>query len=266
MSKPVLTFVIPVRHPENAKDWSLVKRNLIDTTRSIAGQSDSRWWGVVVANDGADLPALPDGFTVVRVGFPPNPLYDIGSADLEKVYDTFRLDKGRRVLAGLISARPSGHVMICDDDDFVNCALTAFVSNNQEKPGWFIQNGYVWAGGRMLYRSSDFSHLCGTSHIIRSDLYGIPETAEEMPEATIKRSLGSHMSIARDLSDAGFALDALPFPGAIYRTGHPGAHSRSLGLRQQYFPKALVLQPRQLADRLSRLSVLTPQMRRAFFG
>lgn len=266
MSNALLTFVIPVRHPENAKDWNLVKQNLIETTRSIAAQTDSRWSGIVVANEGADLPALPTGFEAIRVDFPPNPLHDMGSADLEKVYEAVRLDKGKRVLAGLIGAKPSGHIMICDDDDFVSRKLTEFVSKNQEMPGWFIENGYVWAGGIILYRASNFSHLCGTSLIIRGDLYGIPDTAEEMGEAKIKRSFGSHVSIAGDLSAAGFPLAALPFLGAVYRIGHPGSHSRSSGLRRKYFSKGLLLRPIQLANRLSRLALLTPKIRREFFG
>jgi len=260
----ILTFLIPVRHPENAKDWNLVKRNLTETTRSIAAQSDPRWSGFVVANRGSDLPTLPAGFEVIAVDFPPNPLHNMGSADLGAIYDAFRLDKGKRVLSGLVAAKPTGHVMICDDDDFVSRRLTEFVSTDQENPGWYIENGYVWAGGRLVYRSSDFSHECGTSHIIRSDLLGVPETAQEMTEEKIKRSLGSHVSIANDLKAAGTPLSPLPFLGAIYRIGHAGAHSQSKGLLHRYFFKSLIIHPHEVFDRLSRVAFLTPEIRSEF--
>ena len=61
----ILTFIIPIRHQANAKDWGALKANLVQTMRSIAGQSDPRWRGFVVANNGADLPPLPRGFSVV---------------------------------------------------------------------------------------------------------------------------------------------------------------------------------------------------------
>src|SRR5690606_10870385 len=97
----MLTFIIPVRHQDNARDWSLLKANLSQTAASIASQTDTGWRALVVANEGADLPPLPPGFDVVRVTFPPNRLHELGEADLEAVYDAFRADKGRRVLAGM---------------------------------------------------------------------------------------------------------------------------------------------------------------------
>ncbi len=50
---PLLTFVIPVRHQDNAPDWARLSANLAQTLASIAAQSHSDWQGVVVANEGA---------------------------------------------------------------------------------------------------------------------------------------------------------------------------------------------------------------------
>ena len=163
MEGAVLTFIIPIRHQANAKDWGALKANLVQTVHSIAGQSDSRWRAFVVANSGADLPPLPQGFSVVRVDFPPNAKHEKGSAPLEQVYQAFRMDKGRRVLAGLISARPQGHVMIVDDDDFVSNRLVAHVAQNAGANGWFLRQGYVWSpGDALVFRDEDFYHMCGT--------------------------------------------------------------------------------------------------------
>jgi hypothetical protein len=266
MPDVALTFIVPVRHQANAKDWPALKRNLTETLKSIANQTDARWQGVVIANQGADLPDMPAQFSVVRVDFPPNPLHDMGSADLEAVYDAFRLDKGRRVLAGLVAVQPQGHVMICDDDDFVSCRLVEFVYNNRTKNGWWIQDGYVWAdGGNLLYRYRDFSHLCGTSHIIRADLYALPQKMDGWSEAQIKRRLGSHRFIKDDL-DASGPLEPLPFFGAVYRVGHAGAHSRSTGLVRKFFNWRLLKSPKEFVDRLLRLRLLNNATRREFFG
>jgi hypothetical protein len=47
--------------------------------------------GIIVANEGADL---PERFDVERVTFPPNDLHEIDKANIEDVYDAFRADKG----------------------------------------------------------------------------------------------------------------------------------------------------------------------------
>ncbi len=65
--------------------------------------------------------------------------------------------------------------MIVDDDDFVSNRLVTFVAQNAGRNGWYMRVGYVWSSnGRLVYRDGDFSNICGTSHIVRADLYTIP--------------------------------------------------------------------------------------------
>ncbi len=71
-----------------------------------------------------------------------------------------RLDKGRRVLAGILEADKSGYLMVVDDDDFVSCRLTRFVADHLGNNGWYVQNGYIWGdGGRLIYEYADFSEI-----------------------------------------------------------------------------------------------------------
>jgi hypothetical protein len=67
---PLLSFIIPVRHQNNARDWGQLKANLAETLASISAQSKPDWRGYVAANHGADLPPLPERFEAVRVDFP----------------------------------------------------------------------------------------------------------------------------------------------------------------------------------------------------
>jgi len=143
----VLTFVIPIRHPHNSKDWPALKQRLAQTIRSIAGQDDARWRAIIVANEGSDLPALPVKFELKQVDFPPNPMVEQMDNDLETFRDSFRFDKGRRVLAGILDADITGYLMIVDDDDFVSCRLTSFVAAHPGQNGWFVRDGYVWRDG-----------------------------------------------------------------------------------------------------------------------
>jgi hypothetical protein len=264
--RPMLTFVIPVRHQDNASDWSGLVDRLRQTARSIAAQTHPSWRAVVVANEGAELPELPAGFEVARVEFPPNRMHEIDATNREAAYDAFRLDKGRRVLAGMLHARDTGYFMIVDDDDFVSAGITRHAADHAGANGWFVGEGFVWAeGGHFVFRHKDFANFCGTSLIIRADLYRLPASFAEADETFIKRSLGSHIFIKDELAAAGTPLAPLPFPGAIYRIGHAGAHSKSRGLLRTFLVRRdLIKTPKTLAGNALRFRPLTRQLRAAF--
>ena len=267
-SDPVLTFVIPLRHPQNAPDWGALKHRLAQTLRSIAAQDDPRWRAIVVANAGADLPELPRRFLHAQVDFPPNPMFERGDNPLEAFRDACRLDKGRRVLSGIVAAGKAGYVMVVDDDDLVSRRLTGFVADHAGKSGWYVEKGYLWSdGGKLVYQYADFSTFCGTSHIVRADLYDVAP-GRPLPDSTLVRALfGSHIFIRDYLAARGRPLAPLPFPGAVYRIGHTGAHSKSPGLlRQVFFKRELLRHPLQGVQRLSGLRLLGPTIRRQFWG
>lgn len=266
--KTALTFVIPVRHPANARDWSELKSNLAVTLASIANQSEPGWRAVVVANRGSELPSLPVGVEVAWVDFPPNSLHEQGAADREAFHEAVRLDKGRRILAGMLAVGQTDYFMVVDDDDLISSGLTGFVKRHQGENGWFVHHGFVWSPGRkVIYRSPNFSMLCGTSHIIRADLFALPASFEGAEDGYIKRMLGSHVFITGHLAESGTPLSALPFPGAIYRTGHTGSHSRSKDILSTYiFHPWLLKRPIELVSRLGRLRLMGRGLRREFFG
>ena len=266
--KNILTFIIPVRHQDNAPNWQNVKRHLSEAILSISRQQGDGWKAIIVANHGADLPDMPKGFTVTRVNFAPNQLYTQGNADREQFYDAFRIDKGRRVLAGMLEAGEMGHVMIVDDDDFVSRRLTSFVGANTQANGWFIRDGYVWSdGGQLLYRSADFHRLCGSSHIVRSDLYQMPPSLEAADDTYIRRMLGSHRFIEDVLTASGTPLAPLPFIGAVYRTGHAESYIGTSSILRQYFlRKDLIKTPGELARRAFCLKLKGRRIQQEFFG
>jgi len=265
----LLTFIVPVRHQANARHWPELKQRLAQTLASIASQDHADWRGIVVANWGADLPEMPAGFEVERVDFAPNTLHELGNATKEQFYEAFRLDKGRRVLAGMRRASDSTYFMISDDDDFVSRKLTGFVAEHRGDPGWYFPSGFVWTDGSrrgLLYRHPAFSKLCGTSHIVRADLYGLPLDGSAVSEQDIKQRLGSHIFIETMLSQAGTPLAALPFCGAVYRIGHSGAHSGSMGVMRTFVLKRRNFAPLAFVQSVLRLRPMTASVREEFFG
>jgi len=264
----MLTFIIPVRHPDNSKNWDALKARLAQTITSISGQNSDRWQAIIVANTGADLPALPKGFSVERVDFAPNPKHERGANDdVEAFRDFFRVDKGRRVRAGMLAARNATFFMIVDDDDFVSSRLAGYVARHSDDNGWYIDQGYMWGEGNLLLGAiSKFFMLCGTSHIISARLYDLERLRGNDADDYMKRMLGSHIAVAQELAAAGTPLKALPFFGAIYRVGHPGAHSNSSGLIATFFKKTTLANPLRFIKTALSLRLITPKLRREFFG
>jgi hypothetical protein len=264
----LVTFIIPIRHPQNAPEWARVQARLAQTMKSIASQKHGDWRAVIVANHGAELPQPTAGFHIERVDFMPNPLHELESANREAVYEAVRLDKGRRILKGMLAAGESRFFMVVDDDDFVSCRLVEFVARSPDANGWNVAVGYRWTdGSRLIYRLSNFMNICGTSHIVRSDLFQLPNAFEDAAEPYIKEMLGSHVKISGILANRGAPLAHLPFPGAIYRVGHAGSHSQSRGvLREHVFNRGVLRRPVSLVRNLSRLRFLTSSLRAEFFG
>jgi len=94
----------------------------------------------------------------------------------------------------------------------------------------------------------------------------LPTDVHEASEAYVKRTLSSHIFIRDDLERAGTPLAPIPFPGAIYRIGHPTAHSRSSGLATNVFVKKDVLtNARTFVANVLRLRRLTKSIRDEFF-
>lgn len=264
----LLTFIIPVRHQDNAKDWRQLAANLAQTVASISNQSNNDWSAVIVANEGAELPRLPDRFSVARVTFPPNDMHELGKQGREAFLDAFRADKGRRVLSGMLRARESGYFMIVDDDDFVSARIVEFVGKNAGDNGWKIDRGFLWSNeSRLLLAHNNFSRLCGTSLIVRSDLYNLPSSLEAASIEWVKSWLGSHILIGPELERRGTPLASLPFRGAVYRVGHAGSHSQAKGVLATYaFNRNAFRRPRNFLGTLARLRRIGPGARREFFG
>lgn len=264
----LLTFVIPVRHMENAPNWPALKQKLRQTANSIANQTHPDWRAVVVANAGADLPAMPSNFSVVSVDFPPNPLYKRGGLSEDAFHGAVRLDKGRRILAGMLSAPDSRFFMTVDDDDFISARLVDFVARHDHENGWVINDGYIWDdGGSILYVTDTFNNVCGTSLIIRSDLFGTPANLEVAEPEWIKTMLGSHKLVIPILEAQKTPLKPLPFRGAVYRVGQATSHSGAGSLLRTYlFNKGTMKNPGLFIGNLMRLRFLNLGRKREFFG
>lgn len=264
----LLTFVIPIRHPSNALDWGALIGRLKATMASISAQTCPDWSCVIVANRGANLPPLPGGFSVEWVDFPPNAVHEKREGvSQHDFFDAFRLDKGRRVMAGMLAARDSRYLMVVDDDDLISRRLVAHVKKNDGANGWLVYHGFMWGeGSHMLMRLAGFNKFCGSCLVIRTDLYRLPDSLASAQVEHIK-SLGSHYQTHEELAKEGAPLALLPFDGAIYRVGQPGSHGKVPSvMRGWIFNSKALAQPKVFFWRLKHLRWMTSGLRREFFG
>jgi hypothetical protein len=157
-------------------------------------------------------------------------------------------------------------MMIVDADDFVSNQLATFVASHPRHAGWYFADGYMWTDrGRLLYICPGFHRVCGTSYIIRRDLYGLPRQEKEIPESYIRKLLGSHKFLDTHFENTGTPLSPLPFLGAVYRVGHISAHSKSKGIISQLFlDKPLLDDPLGLLKQALRLRLLNESLQEEF--
>ena len=235
-----IVFVVPVRHHLSVANWHVVKQNLAETLRSIAGQTSDNWECRVVANEGADLPSFPPRCSARLVDLPLPSLPD-KERNPEAFYDAVRRDKGLRVYEGMRDVDPMAYVMVVDFDDYVSRRVAAFAGQRANASGWFLGRGYVYGMSKHYFIRDRFNHLCGTSLIVRRDkLRGLETPTGKPDEEKVKRWLGSHRFIADDLDAKGIPLQPLPFPGAIYRIANPQSTSGATTLFREMNPRWLL--------------------------
>lgn len=265
--KKTITFIIPVRHQENSNNWARLKLNLKQTIKSIAAQTNDNWQAIIVANHEADLPELPDRFKVSYVDFPPNKFYSKDGIDMNLFHEAVRLDKGKRVLHGMLQSEETDYFMVVDDDDLISNNLVEFAAKNNNQNGWRVDNGYVWEdNGKLLLIHNDFSNYCGTSLIIKKQLYQLPARFNDASEDYIKTMLGSHVKISNILAAQGSPLTRLPFLGAIYRVGHSGSHSSSPKILKMLLKKQYLFRPHKLISAIFGIRIVNDKVKQEYFG
>ncbi|RPF26388.1 glycosyltransferase family 2 protein [Georgenia muralis] len=228
----MIGFITSLRHPLNASDYSRVEALALASLRSVCAQSSTEFHVVVVGNQPPGFP-VPAQVTFVRVDFPPPSAVAGPQTGREAVL----LDKGTKLAVGLLEVirhNPS-HVMAFDADDYVSRRIAAYVNRHHTAPGWYVQNGWRYCPPRRSVRPQpDFYRHCGTSHIIRADLFEAPMldpcsvSQDELTAAfgdRLRDLLGSHVYAADRLAAAGTPLAPLPFPGALYTVGTGENHS-----------------------------------------
>jgi hypothetical protein len=228
----MIAFVTSLRHPQNSADYDRVESLLQETLASVTNQDGDDYVVIVVGNKRPSFP-LPSRVHFVEVDFPPPAPPSGPQTDL----NSFVWDKGTKIGAGLLRARDftPDYVMIFDADDYVSRRIADHVTRNDGPPGWVVDRGWIYSHATGVYRAvADFHRTCGTCHIVRWDAYDVPENLEVTATQSeiadgfgdrLSRILGAHRNARAWLTERGWALEPLPFRGAVYNVDTGENHS-----------------------------------------
>jgi hypothetical protein len=224
----VLGFVTSLPHPVNCASYEVRCELLGATLRSVLAQTVDDIAVVVVANEPPVLP-LPadDRIELCLVPFGPK-ASPPGKPSPQGIF----ADKGAKLAVGTAraAARGASHVMWVDSDDFVHRDIARVVAGQPEAPGWYFDAGYFHVRGtrRMREVRHDYHQHNGSSHVVRTDLVGVPAALdgldrEEVLEAVGRdraiRVLGRHQTVVEFFEEAGTPLAPFPFPAAVWELG-----------------------------------------------
>ncbi|MGD1930882.1 MAG: hypothetical protein ACFB12_18425 [Leptolyngbyaceae cyanobacterium] len=192
-----------------SKSWQQVCSLFERSVKSICRQKSFNFRVIVVCHEKPKIKFNHPYVSYVEVSFD-LPTDNISSKEL---------DRTRKVATGLIAAKNFNptHVMVVDADDCVSHRLAGFVDKNVKCKGWFIKRGYMYESGNSFAKimRHSFDRSCGTSNIIKYDLFEVDKfNEEELVEEYYEKY--QHREIIETLRKKGNFLKPLPFAGAIY--------------------------------------------------
>lgn len=225
----MLVFIIPIKSSKIAKSWTELSKMFERCLRSICNQTSSEFHVMVVCHEKPQINFYHPQVQYIEVNFP------IPSSDYTEKME----DRAQKVAAGLLAAQdlqPS-HIMSVDADDCISNQLAAFVNQNKQSNGWYMETGYEYEEGssKIIVKKENFYKVCGTSNIINYRLLTIPEKMLPSGQLTgYDRFLSGHPLAKGDLAARGMPIQPLPFPGTIYVRDKVG---ESVSLQEPLFAK-----------------------------
>ncbi|MBD2359863.1 glycosyltransferase family 2 protein [Anabaena minutissima FACHB-250] len=209
----MLVFVIPLKSQYISQSWARVCKLFERTIKSTCNQTTDEFRVIVVCNEKPNIEFTHKNIIYIERDFV------LPSLD----WQGKNIDRTRKLITGLTYARDlkASHIMCVDADDCISKHLAKFVNSYPEANGWVIQKGYSYTEGNKIIRfmRKGFDQYCGTSNIVRYDLYDVPEILDEITEAKYVESIFNyyrHREITKTLAKKGTPLEPLPFAGAIY--------------------------------------------------
>jgi hypothetical protein len=256
----MLVFIIPIKSKKLSQSWGTVSSLFERCVKSICNQTANNFQVIVVCNEKPETEFTHPQITYIERDFPM----------INTEWRTKELDRTRKIITGLIHAqtlKPS-HIMFVDADDCVSNRLAEFVAQNHQSNGWYFPKGYMYQDGSKSIRimRKGFHNYCGTSNIIRNDLFGLPANFDEnecLNEKVDENEYIKHIfdcyrhrDIVGTLAQKGANIEPLTFPGGVYIRNNENIYfgvddqGRKISLKSRLLRMKAVLDSRWLTKSL----------------
>lgn len=257
----MLIFIIPIKSKKLSQSWETVSSLFERCVKSICNQTLNNFQVIVVCNEKPEIEFTHPQITYLERDFP---------LIINTESKTKELDRTRKIVTGLIYAqtlKPS-HIMFVDADDCVSNRLAEFVARNRQSNGWYFKKGYMYQDGSKIMRimRKGFHNYCGTSNIIKYDLFDLPANFHE--NECLKEKLDEneyikhifdcyrHRDIIGTLAQKRANIEPLPFPGGVYIINNENTYfgvddrGRKISLKSRFLQMKAVLDNRWLTKSL----------------
>jgi len=228
--RPLIAFITSFRGRALAQDWDYHVLLLERAVLSMLAQRHGECCVVVACHEIPDTPLAQEP----RVHFLP-----VNFPLPTRNNDDMCVDKVLKLSAGAEWARAQGceYVVFTDADDLVSNRIAGFVADHRGENGWYCPSEMFYTYGGRFMRLFDIPAPCaGPCVIVRANLlqftkppfYGAwTELIIAGGESTYLRLLGRHDEMVNTLaavglghyreymSNEGYPLNALPFPGNV---------------------------------------------------
>lgn len=173
-----VAFIIPLRSPASANNWTVVSALCNRTLASLKSQSSEDWRCILVCNQRPrDFKADPR-IKVVEESFP----------EPETRQDCMR-DKRRKKDAALLEICSSTikYVMALDADDLLERDFVRTVAKWKSPYGLVLDKGYEYSGGYFAVRRKGFDARCGSCCVLSMKAISSDERIWKQPHQEIAR-------------------------------------------------------------------------------
>ena len=171
----MICFLVPVKSKKLSNDWTKFSALVNRTLKSINGQLDKDFQIIVSCHELPEDKFEHPKVHYLQVGFDPP---KVKNEDWEEDRQIKEADKARKILSAYEHAVGHFNVdyfMVVDSDDCIHHGISKYVNSRVKEnvPGWFFNKGYFYVEGKkMAWKiKSNFNVRCGTSSIVRQDLF-----------------------------------------------------------------------------------------------
>ena len=215
--KPHMFFAIPLKGKAASEDWQQVVQNLNNTLRSIQANSNKDFSIVIAGHDKPEIAtSLSKSVTFLSCDWPEPSSFGEKSTDKRAKIAYIGNYIGKK-----IKNNEGIYVHLLDADDLVDAGLVSYVLDNDNRLGYYVDEGYKLsqASGE-LAETESFHTRCGSclvGYFLKEELEASSEQGCSYFEKWIWRK---HKEYPNFLMSHKRSLEILPFRAVVYVINH----------------------------------------------